>query len=169
MIELKRIFPECCADTILVEKILQRGMPAHYKGINKVGSALDSYEGGDFIIGLVDTDKFKRPDPKIEQFTELVEDKLHDQQLLIKRLPETNKYVIRIHPEFEPWIWNLAFQCDIDPKDEQYGFETIEKLNDATKTEEAFENIKLKKFINAIVQKNPPAIQTLRLWLSKVF
>ena len=32
-----------------------------------------------------------------------------------------------------------------------------------------FRNKQLKKFINAIVQKNPPAIQTLRLWLSKVF
>ena len=175
MIELKRIFPECCADTILVEKILQRGRPAHYHGINNVGEALCNYGGGEFIIGLIDTDKFKRKDPKIGLFTALVTDELHDQKLmhdqkiLIRRLPETNKYIIRIHPEFEPWIWDLAAQCSIDPGDPEYGFDTLVKLGEATKTEEAFNNPKLKKFINAVVLQNPPPIQTLRFWLSKVF
>ena len=147
MIEVKRVFPECWADTMLVELILQRGRPAHYHGINNVGIALHKYKGGDFVIGLVDTDKFKRKDPKIELFTFEVENRLHDHQLIIKQIPETNKYIIRIHPEFESWIWNLAIQCDIDPKDAEYGFDTIGKLADASKAEDAFDNKKLKKFI----------------------
>ena len=169
MVEVKRVFPECCADTILVQLILQRGRASHYHGINKVGQALIKHESNDFIIGLIDTDKFKRPDPNIELFTELIDDKLADEKLLIKRQPLTNKYIIRIHPEFEPWIWDLAFSCDVDPKDEIYGFDTIEKLYHASKSEDVFDNAKFKKFVNAIITKNPPPIQTLRFWLSKVF
>ncbi len=169
MIQVKKVFPECCADTILVELILQRGRPSHYHGINNVGQALIKYNKNDFIIGVIDTDKFKRPDPNIELFTVIVEDKLRSEKLLIRKQPETNKHIIRIHPEFEPWIWDLAIECGINPNDEIYGFESIEKLYTASKSVDVFDNQKFRKFVNAVILKNPPPIQTLRLWLTKVF
>jgi hypothetical protein len=43
----------------------------------------------------------------------------------------------------------------------------FEKLRSESKGETVYENAELKKFINAVILKNPPAIQTLRAWLSK--
>jgi len=165
MIDVKRIFPECHADTLLVELILQRGTPKHFHGINNVGIALMKYPKNDFIIGIIDTDKFKRKDPNIELFTTTISDKLHDEKLIIKQQPKTNKYIIRLAPEFEPWVWELAKKCNIAPGD--FGFDTIKKLKNVAKDENAAANKNLKKFLNAIIQANPPAIQTLRYWLSK--
>ena len=166
MINVKKIFPECFADTLLIELILQRGKPPHYHGINNVGKALEKYNSGDIIIGVVDTDKFKRPDPIIEQFTEVVEDCLADHGLLFKKMPGTNKHVVRVHPTFEPWIWEQARLAKIGGG--QFGFNSIKQLADAAKTEEVFENKDFKKFVNAVVGANMPAMLTLRRWLNLI-
>ena len=167
MIELKRIFPECNADTMLAELILQRGKPAHYKGITKVCNALINFDGGEFAIGIIDTDKFKRDDGPINKFSEEIENKINTEGLVIRKIPLSNKHVIRLHPGFEKWIWGLSEQCDITPSD--YGFNTIEDLMRASKQNQAGEHKNLKKFVNDIVASNPLAIQTLRTWLQKVF
>jgi len=165
MIDVQRIFPECFADTLLVELILQRGAPRHYHGINNVGIALMKYPRNDFIIGIIDTDKFKRTDSNIDLFTITIADKLHDEKLIIKRQPGTNKYIIRLAPEFEPWIWELAAKCNIPPGD--FGFNTLKKLSAISKDDDAAANKNFKKFINAVITANPPPIQTLRYWLNK--
>ena len=165
MIDIKRIFPECNADTLLVELVLQRGTPSHYHGINNLGKALVRYQKNDFIIGVADTDKFKRKDPNIDKFTVCVVNKLPEENLIVYQLPESNKHIIRIHPEFEPWIWDLAKKTGIDPL--RFGFDTYKKFEKAAKDEDLYDNKDLKKFVNAVIQQNPPAIQTLRYWLSK--
>lgn len=166
MIELKRIFPECNADTMLAELILQRGKPAHYKGISKVCNALINFDGAKFTIGIVDTDKFKRDAGLIHKFSEEVENKMNPEGLLIKKIPSSNKYVIRLDPGFEKWIWQQAEVCSISPRD--YGFNSVEDLMKAAKQNEVAEHRELKGFVNAVVQANPPAIQTMRKWLGKV-
>lgn len=167
MIEVKNIFPECEADTLLVTLILQRGPAGHRKGITKVQAALQENDTNNFIIGVIDTDKFKRESSYkyIQEFTEIVEDKLKDENLLVVKKPGTNKHIIRIHPVFEKWIWNLAIECGAQPSD--YGFDSLKSLTDATKQQKVSEHIELKKFINKIVSLNPPPIQTLRNWLMK--
>ena len=85
MIEVKRIYPECNADTLLVELILQRGRPAHYAGISKVSAALERSRNDIYTVGLIDTDKFKRNPTYIDNFTEIVDDKLADQNILVQK------------------------------------------------------------------------------------
>jgi hypothetical protein len=172
MIQLKRVFPECDADTLLVELILQRGTPMHSHGITKVANAIVKYDhAAHFIIGLIDTDKFKNDEniPNIKKFSEEVDNRIETEGLLIKKIPGTNKHVIRIHPDFEPWLWNIASECDLNPADAEYGFDTYETFRNASKRYGIRNDQRFKKFVNAIVMQNPPAIQTLRNWLEKVF
>lgn len=163
MIDIKNILPECNADTMLVELILQRGKPPHYHGINNVGKELVTRNTGRVVIGVVDTDRFKRPDPNISRFTEVVEDKLATEGLLFLKLPATTKHLIRIDPDFEPWIWKLAQDNDLAGT---YGFNKLNDVIEAAKTLKVMENANFKKFVNSIVTANPTAIQTLRTWLS---
>ncbi len=165
MIEVKNIFPECNADTLLVELIVQRGRPGHRNGITEVQNAL-KIDTNHFIIGVIDTDKFKKEERyKYIQEFEIVENRLEAENLLILRKPDTNKYIIRIHPGLEKWIWDLAIKCSVIPSD--YGFDSIESLMDATKQQKVSENKELKKFINKVVSLNPLPIQTLRNWLMR--
>src|SRR5580658_7856673 len=127
MINLHRILPECCADTFLVSLLFKQEMLPDYNGIGDVANALAKFTSDDFVIGLIDTDKFKRPDPKyIRQFTEILEDNLDDQGLIILKIPDTNKHIIRLHPAFEKWILSVAKSCGIDPG--KHGFDTFDKL-----------------------------------------
>jgi hypothetical protein len=170
MIELKRIIPECNADSMLAELILQRGKPRHCKGISKVLRDLEKDYATNFVIGIIDTDKFKRENlyPYLQKF-KVIEDKMKPEGLLILNIPETNKYIVRLNPGFERWIWRLSTECNLNPADSEYGFNSIEDLKSAAKQNELVENENLKKFVNKIVSLNPPPIQTLRKWLEKVF
>ncbi|MBI3510875.1 MAG: hypothetical protein HY064_09425 [Bacteroidetes bacterium] len=168
MIELKRVFPECYSDTLLVELILQRGKPGHRKGISKVVKALIDYEPShEFIIGIADTDKFKRDahNPLLSHF-EIFEDRFETDGLRIFRKPNTQKYLIRLNPAFESWIWKQASICKIKP--EEFGFHNLEDLINASKDNAVEENSKLKSFVSEVIKKNSPAIKTLREWLVKV-
>ena len=109
MIQVKRIFPERNADTLLVEHLLQRGRPAHYKGNSKVAKALKDVKNNEILTyGMVDSDKFKNTPPYLKNFTITKEDKSVEQGLILKQLPNSNKHLIFICPKFEPWIWQRA-------------------------------------------------------------
>ena len=165
MINLKRIIPECCADTFLVSRLFQQEMIADYNGIGDVANALKQFPTDDYIIGLIDTDKFKRDPNYIKQFSEIVEDKLVDEGLLVNKLPGTNKHIIRLHPAFEKWILSVAAKCNVDAA--KFGFDTLDRLCKATKKIDVVHNDKVQIFLDEIIQKDPPGIQTLRYWLSK--
>jgi hypothetical protein len=171
MAKVERIFPECDSDTLLVELILQRGKPFHQKGISKTVKCLVDYPGNDLVIGLADTDKFKRDkdNPNINKFTETVEDRLDKEGIIILKIPDKNKYLIRIHPEFERWIWKIANDYGIDTA--QYGVSSLGKLYELSKHYRTNEDPQFKKFVNAVVLNDPqPApIATLKRWFIKVF
>ena len=165
MIDLKRIFPECDADTLLVQLVLQRGLPVHCKGISKVAGSLERISNNNvFVLGLVDNDKLKNVPTFIRNFKEY-ENKVADEKLTILNLAGTQKFIVRLHPGFEKWILFVADSCDVKP--ENYGFEDFEKFKNAAKGESVYENKEFKKFLNEVIQKNPPAIQTLKYWLNK--
>jgi hypothetical protein len=167
MIEIKNIFPECDADTLLVELITGRGHANHNKGVSKVSKALkrNGNKQGP-IIGLIDSDKFKRihEDPYIPAFSELVCDLINQREKLrLKKLPNKRHYLIFIHPEFEPWIWAQSKLVDVDPS--SYGYSNYKEFEDDSKDYGLSESIRFKTYVNAIVQANPPGIITLRRWL----
>ncbi len=166
MINIKRIFPECCADTFLVSLLFQQEMLPDYDGIGDVANAMNAYPGEEFIIGLIDTDKFKRPDPKyLREFTEVVDDKLDSEGVIVMKMPGTNRHIIRLHPAFEKWALATAQSCGIYP--EKYRFETFKKLAKEAKKLEVAKNKDIEAFLMDIINRNPPAIQTLRFWLEK--
>lgn len=164
MISIKRIFPECNADTLLVELVLQRKWAYHCHGINEVGIELNKHYRGKFIIGLVDNDKFIRPEPRLKLYTDIVVDKKQDEGLIIKKEPDTEKHVIVLHPAFERWLWKLAVDNNCIGLN---GINSFEDLKSETKSNKVNDNQKLIDFIKVIVNANPPAIQTLRTWLEK--
>lgn len=167
MIEVKRIFPECNADTLLIELILQRGKPAHYKGNSKVAKALEKIANTQgAVIGIVDSDKFKRNPPYLSKFDLTVVDKIESEGLLLKQISGKEQYLIFVCPRFENWIWKCAIECGVDPS--QYNFFNILDLESSSKRNQLREDKELKRFVNAIVLKNPEPIQTFRSWLHKV-
>jgi len=166
--KIERIYPECNADTMLVQLILQRGLPIHCKNIHKVAKSLENFSNNNlFIIGVIDDDKSKNVPTYIKGFKvfENNENKIKEECLAILNLPGTNKYVIRLHPAFEKWILFVAESCGINPAN--YGFDNFEKIKAAAKGPDVYDNKDFKKFVNAIIQQNPPAIQTLKFWLDK--
>lgn len=167
MIEVKRIFPECNADTLLVELILKRGRSAHYKGTTNVSQALKKYNNNSHsIIGLIDKDKFKNIPPYFSEFTEQVENLENDFGLILKKRPLENKYVIFICPAFEAWIWARATESNINQ--EEFGFNSIDDLKRVSKRNELREDPNFKKFINKVVQSDNVAISKLREWLELI-
>ncbi len=167
MVELKNIFPECDADTLLVELITQRGHPNHCKGISKVSTALkNNSESNGFFIGIVDSDKFKRivDDKYLQNFTEeLYNFKEQDEGIVLKRIPNKHHYILFIHKEFEPWVWKQAKLAQINT--EEYGFSDLKSLYRESKHYRTNESQKFKKFVNAVVKANPPGVQFLKKWL----
>jgi len=163
--KLKRILPECDADTLFVKLLLKRGLPNHQKNIHKVAKALELHQDQTlFVIGVIDNDKAKNVPTYIKGFTELV-NKEPEEGLAILNLAGTEKYIIRLYPAFEKWILFVAESCDVDPG--EFGFYNFEKLRNESKGDGVYNNIPLNKFIKAVISKNPPAIQTLRFWLNK--
>ncbi len=165
MIELKKIFSECFVDTLLVRLIVGNHTSVHRAGITEVAKGLTEYEEDNFIIGVIDTDKFKRDPPSILAFSEEVANLLQSEGLIIKKVPDCPKYVIRLHPAFERWIWRTAQICKIDTT--RYGYNRWQDLKKIAKTEDVYDNINLVSFIKEVIEANPPAIQTLRYWLNK--
>lgn len=164
MIDIKRIFPECNVDTLLVQLILKRGNANHNKGINKVATAIKNYDSGDFVIGLVDTDKFVRNPDYFVNFI-VIYNRIKEEGLIILKHPNENKYLIRIDPAFEKWIMKLAEEMHIPLPAE---FDTFDKLKKAAKDDSIVDNSKFKKFLNKVINSNHPAVQTITNWLLKV-
>lgn len=161
MIGETRIFPECDADTLLVE-LIRKKTPQHCFGNSRVAAQMEKrLNSRDTHIGVVDSDKFKRTPHYLKTFKkEIATEK---SGLILRQKDKTNQYLVFIHPKFEPWIWKCAELAQLKPS--RWGFNTIDQLYAVTK-HGAFENQRLKNFLNAIVQKNPPPINQLRKWFN---
>jgi hypothetical protein len=168
MIDIKDIFPECDADTLLVELITRQGHANHNKGVSKVSKALkkNAHKLGP-LIGIIDSDKFKRldQDPYLPAFNEVICDHIEgDEKLRLNKLPNKQHYLISVHPEFEPWIWAQATLSGLNFDD--YGYENdFDGFEGDSKRYGMVESAKFKKFVNAVIIANPPGVLMLRRWL----
>jgi hypothetical protein len=167
MIEIKNIFPECDSDTLLVKLITQRGNANHSHGISKVEWAMKRRgDTNEVLIALVDSDKFKKPEENryLYSFTEIIVDCTNAKEsLVLKKLPNNNRYAVFLCPEFEPWIWRQAQLAGIKTTD--FGFPDLDSLYKVSKHFRTNESQIFKNFVNAVVQANPPGILLLRKWL----
>lgn len=171
MIGIKNIFPECDADTLLVELITNRGRANHGKGFTKVLSALQKRsESKDVLIGVIDSDKFPNKGRTIyfEEFSGVIFSGINAAENVELRKHVTKPhYLVFIHPKFEPWIWKQAKLADVNTADFGYGSVLdLEKVSKHYGTRAASQSgQQFKKFVNAIVQANPPGIILLKRWL----
>ena len=171
MIELKNIFPECYADTLLVQLIKQGGRPNHQHGISEVSRALKSRsDNNQTLIGIVDLDKAKNiaENKYLMEFTEVILNGKDDQaSLILKKHPSKSHYLIFVHKEFEHWIWSQAKLGGVDTK--TFGFNTLDELYQISKSYRTSTNSnagqRFKKFVNAVVIADPPGVALLKKWL----
>lgn len=171
MIELKRIIPECDADTLLVELLFMRGRAGHRKGISNTVKAVIDYPTNQTVIGICDTDKFKRDrdNPNIKLFSNSILRLPNEFGFTINNIPDTNKYLVRINPEFESWIWDIIKKNNISI--ESHGISTLEEFYMITKHFRTNQDPRLKRLLLSIINHTPTPkeIYQLREFLSKVF
>jgi hypothetical protein len=118
------------------------------------------------FFGVLDSDKFKNidKDPYISNFSQTISDKINDfEKLRLKKLPNREHYLIFIHPEFEPWILAQAEIVNISL--EEFDYNSYKEFERDSKNYGIVRSQKFKKFINAIVEANPPGILLLKKWL----
>ncbi len=167
MIDIKNIFPECDADTLLVRLITQRGNANHCKGISKVINELESRKNqNSYLIGIVDSDKFKRKEDLkyLKLFSESVCDLVNNNEgITIHKIPNKEHYIIYIHTEFEVWAWKQALLAGLNTN--EFGFADIKEFYKESKHFRTNESAKFKRFVNAIVIENPPGVKLLKEWL----
>lgn len=167
MIDIKDIFPECDADTLLIELITQRGNANHNKGYSKVSKGLQKKSNleGPFF-GVIDSDKFENidRDPYLPIFSQIVSDRINnDEKLRLKKIPNKKHYLIFIHPEFEPWIIAQGLNVGINLEDFEYN--TYKEFEKESKSYGIVRSKRFKRFVNAVVQADPPGILLLKKWL----
>ncbi len=167
MIEIKNIFPECDSDTLLVKLITQRGNANHSHGISKVEWAMKRRgDANEALVALIDSDKFKKPEENkyLFSFKEIIVDcKNGEESLVLKKLPNHNRYAIFLCPEFEPWIWKQAQIARVNTSN--FNFTDLDSLYKVSKHFRTNESQVFKNFVNAVVMANPPGITLLRKWL----
>ena len=171
MIDIKNVFPECDADTLLIGLIKEKGFPNHQHGISSVNNALRTREDSNSIlIGIVDLDRAKNIEENkhLIKFTEEIANTIgSDEELLLKKLPSKEHYVIFVNRAFESWIWKQADLAGINKN--TFGFTSLDDLCDVSKhyrtTADSDNGKKFKKFVNTVVRANPPGIILLRKWL----
>ncbi|MBC7861649.1 MAG: hypothetical protein IAF38_01670, partial [Bacteroidia bacterium] len=140
------------------------------KGISKLNSRFSVLQNtNEIIIGIIDSDKFKMDKmyKEILSFTEIIEDLLEEEGLLILRKPNSNHYLIRLHTEFEPFIWKQAKNANIDCT--EFGYSSLEDIYVASKTNECAEDRNFKKFVNKVVISRPNGIKKIAEVLKMIF
>ena len=160
MIASNCIFAECNADTLLAKRILKVDHIPHYKGIGEVSKAMELYKNDSHVVvGLVDGHKFRNETTFIKRFTAIIK----EGNTIVQQLPDSNKYLIRLIPSFETWIFNAAVAGGVDlPK---CNYPTIKSIETATKSDQVDKNQNIVTFINTIIKADPPEIQLLSKWL----
>ncbi|GAB4037178.1 hypothetical protein [Spirosoma gilvum] len=118
MPERIRLYPECHADTTLINYFVQNSqLIEHSAGINEVSKSLENVKSdATLLLGIVDNDKHK---PRYLRAFETLEE---GNKVCLKQKPGSNQYLIIIDKAIETFLlWN-AVQVKIRVTD--YGFST---------------------------------------------
>lgn len=161
MLRYPYLIPECNVDTAFVE-MLGYTEPNHAPNIQEVCRIMQNNKANAICIGFIDDDK-KKP-TYISSFKPLEESKYFR---LLKHETKSQFLVIAI-PAMDKVIYNLCQDFNIDLS--KYGFPNdftaflnkTKKL--AIKSDRNFKNL-----LNAIKQKNPPEITTVKSLVSKYY
>jgi hypothetical protein len=149
---------ECDNDEALVRVL---GIPSrdisHHAGKPRVAKALkDSQRAG--VVGLVDEDPGSIGPPYLKEFM-LVED-LTDLGLRRLKHRTSDKWLIEIRPDLEPWLYATAKKAGIRPS-EHHLPEKLSVLHDHPKAH----GTKLIALVTALTAKGNARMLKLKAWL----
>ena len=162
MCDSLRVLPECHADTLLVS-IIGFKRANHKPSIGAVANAMKDKMKTMKVVGVIDDDKKSIP-KYFEQF-EIIEKK---DNLLKKKHPSREHYLIVLHPAFEDWVFAAADKVGIDPADSKYGFKTKKYFRNISKNKNVDENQKVKGFLNDIKQQKNSPMTTIKKWITEI-
>jgi hypothetical protein len=158
--EGRNIFAECHANTLLVELFGYRypnHSPNNYESIRQ----LLSFKGNTKGVSLIDREK--EINPLTKQFDEVK--KFQNTELgslnlvLFQHKEKKGLHAILLNPAIERWVWSIGESISMEPSRFQIqGYEHFRKM---MKSQNARQDQNLKQFLNALKQKNPPAISVL--------
>jgi hypothetical protein len=158
MIEYPNLIPECNVDTVFVE-VLGYKRPNHAPNINDVFKIFAKKKATEKLIGFVDNDKRKQK----ELFGFVLIDKINDVSLL--KHPDKEHYLVVVSPAMDEFIFKLCKRLNINiPKKLPGEFEAFKSF---TKKAAIRNNLDFKNLLNTVVQKYPPEIVKVKLWISK--
>jgi hypothetical protein len=106
--------PECFAETELVKVLFDNnGYLNHGEGIHNVSRILKKDDVHNYVnVGFIDNDKKNVP-PYFDEFTTLEE----NDQLIFKKHPGTNDYVVVAKPAIERFILSQLTELGKNPSD----------------------------------------------------
>ena len=163
MIDITRVYPECFADTLLAEIVLQHKPAFHYRGISEVSKAMQRYGNTSHtIVGLLDGEKFKNEDTYLKSFIEIE----RRAGVVLLQIPDYTRYLIKLLPSFEDWILTTGALCGIMP--ENYKYSDIQRFKRDCKREDVHKNQEIRNMLKAIVRADPEPVKALREWLHKI-
>ncbi|MDB5284077.1 MAG: hypothetical protein JWO06_3152 [Bacteroidota bacterium] len=152
-----KILAECYGDTLLTKQLKYEYFARH-SGIGEVANQMKKYYVNRKAIAIIDDDKKGKP----TYFTSecfLIEQK---NGVILMKHKTADHYVIKITPGLEDFIINAAISCKLElfEKDKK-------KFKAIVKDSKLHSNQEFVAYLNKIVQKNPPEIQTLRKYIEK--
>lgn len=158
-----RILPECYCDTLLIELLL-RVIPNHQtSGVGQVLKIIEKNFSKQKAVGVIDDDKaFKKY--KASFFNEFIPQKTAN-NLVLKKHPKKDNYLIMLSPALEKFLLNAANDCGIPPDEIPFSEKELKRIS---KSIYVNKNQKLKQFINQIIQKKSPGTETLKQWIEEI-
>jgi hypothetical protein len=161
MIRYPNLIPECNVDTAFVE-MLGYIDPNHAPNISQVSSILEAKRNAkQKAIGFIDNDK-KKPQ-YILQFKVL--DGVIKNVKLLKH-PDKEQYLVVVNPAMDQFVFTLCKDLDINITNYKFP-NNLKAFIGFTKKESIKNNTNFKNLLNAIKQKNPPAISKIKHWIAK--
>ena len=149
---------ECDNDEALVRGLgIPRRDITHHAGKPRVAKALQQSKPGG-VVGLVDEDPGSNGPPYLKEF-KLVDD-LPELGLRRCKHRASEKWLIKIRPDLEPWLYATAKQAGLSPSDHRLP-ENHHMLHDHPKAHAA----KLIAFVAGLAAKGNQRLLKLKSWL----
>ncbi len=155
-----RVLPECYGDTALIEMLGYKNPNHQLSGIGQVLKVMDEKLAKQKVVGIIDDDKKKTSN----YFKYFVEQEAKNDLIKMKH-SDRNHFLIIVQPVFDMFVWNAAFEKEVNVSDYYKTFEIFKK---ASKKQSVSKDQKFKQFLNTIKQKNASGFETLKLWLEEI-
>lgn len=154
------IVPECEIDTRLVQILANlRRPPNHAKGHGKVANKLKDNLKNKPALAVIDFDKIKiRKSQYFESFITI--NSKHN--LILKKHPFLNHYLLIIKPVIESWLLENAANSNVIP--ENLG-DNLMDLTKFTKTKNIHLNHHFTFFIKKLIRNKASGVILLQTWL----